>query len=121
MDKIEKRFYFPAAMLREIKTEAARLDRGISWCVEYAWKVARERLIAEGSEQVLPDHYRTGSTMDSRKQTLFCTPAMLREVDDAARLLERPLSWCVQQSWKLGLEAVKALPTARFESSQEEA
>jgi uncharacterized small protein (TIGR04563 family) len=34
--------YFPREMLEEIRNEAARLDRSLSWIVQRAWKVARE-------------------------------------------------------------------------------
>jgi uncharacterized small protein (TIGR04563 family) len=33
--------YFPAEILREMKAEAARLDRPLSWVVQQAWRVAR--------------------------------------------------------------------------------
>jgi uncharacterized small protein (TIGR04563 family) len=49
--------YFPPGTLEEIRLEAKRLDRGISWVVQYAWKLSREsikklppRTQAEGSE-----------------------------------------------------------------------
>lgn len=33
--------YFQDEMLTEIRAEAARLDRSISWVVQRAWKVGR--------------------------------------------------------------------------------
>ena len=33
--------YFPQEMLEEIKAEAARLERSLSWVVQRAWKMAR--------------------------------------------------------------------------------
>jgi uncharacterized small protein (TIGR04563 family) len=40
-DKRKQSLYFPESMLQEIKDEAARLDRSLSWNVQRAWKIAR--------------------------------------------------------------------------------
>ncbi len=40
-DKRKQSLYFPESMLQEIKEEAARLDRSLSWVVQRCWKVAR--------------------------------------------------------------------------------
>ncbi len=40
-DKRKQSLYFPESMLNEIKEEAARLDRSLSWVVQRAWKQAR--------------------------------------------------------------------------------
>lgn len=40
-DKRKQSLYFPEHMLQEIISEAARLDRSLSWVVQRAWKVAR--------------------------------------------------------------------------------
>lgn len=40
-DKRKQSLYFPEAMLQEIKDEAARLDRSLSWIVQRAWKISR--------------------------------------------------------------------------------
>lgn len=40
-DKRKQSLYFPEAMLQEIKEEANRLDRSLSWVVQRAWKLAR--------------------------------------------------------------------------------
>ena len=40
-DKRKQSLYFPETMLSEIKDEAARLDRSLSWVVQRAWKLAR--------------------------------------------------------------------------------
>ncbi len=39
-DKRKRSLYFPETMLEEIKFEAARLDRSISWIVQRCVKVA---------------------------------------------------------------------------------
>ena len=43
-DKRKQSLYFPEAMLQEIKDEAARLDRSLSWIVQRAWKMARAEI-----------------------------------------------------------------------------
>ena len=40
-DKRKQSLYVPESMLQEIKEEAARLDRSLSWDVQRAWKLAR--------------------------------------------------------------------------------
>ena len=40
-DKRKQSLYFPESMLDEIKGEAGRLNRSLSWVVQRAWKVAR--------------------------------------------------------------------------------
>jgi uncharacterized small protein (TIGR04563 family) len=41
-DKRKQSLYFPESMLDEIKIEAERLNRSLSWVVQRAWKVARQ-------------------------------------------------------------------------------
>jgi len=43
-DKRKQSLYFPEEMLQEIKDEAARLDRSLSWIVQRAWKQARPEI-----------------------------------------------------------------------------
>jgi uncharacterized small protein (TIGR04563 family) len=43
-DPRKQSLYFPNAMLQEIKDEAARLDRSLSWVVQRAWKMAYPEL-----------------------------------------------------------------------------
>jgi uncharacterized small protein (TIGR04563 family) len=43
-DKRKQSLYFPESMLQEIKEEAARLDRSLSWVVQRAWKLARAEI-----------------------------------------------------------------------------
>ena len=40
-DKRKQSLYFPEDMLLEIKAEAQRQDRSLSWIVQKAWKIAR--------------------------------------------------------------------------------
>jgi uncharacterized small protein (TIGR04563 family) len=43
-DKRKQSLYFPEEMLQEIELEANRQDRSLSWVVQQAWKIARERI-----------------------------------------------------------------------------
>jgi uncharacterized small protein (TIGR04563 family) len=46
VDKFKQSLYFPEKMLVEIREEAIRLDRSMSWVVQRAWKVARKQVQA---------------------------------------------------------------------------
>ena len=54
-DKRKQSLYFPESMLQEIKEEAARLDRSLSWIVQRAWKIARPELRKLPSVNEIPD------------------------------------------------------------------
>jgi uncharacterized small protein (TIGR04563 family) len=43
-DKRKQSLYFPETMLVEMKEEAGRLSRSLSWIVQRAWKVARQEI-----------------------------------------------------------------------------
>ena len=43
-DKRKQSLYFPESMLVEIKSEAQRLNRSLSWVIQRAWKVARKNV-----------------------------------------------------------------------------
>ena len=43
-DKRKQSLYFPVEMLNEIKEEAARQDRSLSWIVQKAWQIARPKI-----------------------------------------------------------------------------
>ncbi len=43
-DKRKQSLYFPEDMLSEIKREALRQDRSLSWIVQQAWRIAREEI-----------------------------------------------------------------------------
>jgi uncharacterized small protein (TIGR04563 family) len=36
--------YFPVEMYHEVRVEAARLDRSVSWVIVQAWKMARTKI-----------------------------------------------------------------------------
>ena len=54
-DKQKQSLYFPEDMLREITTEANRLDRSLSWIVQRAWAIAR------GEIRTFPAAHRVGA------------------------------------------------------------
>jgi uncharacterized small protein (TIGR04563 family) len=43
-DKHRQSFYLPETMLDEIRIEAKRLNRSVSWVVQRAWKLAKREL-----------------------------------------------------------------------------
>ena len=43
-DKRKQSLYFPEKMLTEIKNEALRQDRSLSWIVQQAWRIARDHI-----------------------------------------------------------------------------
>jgi uncharacterized small protein (TIGR04563 family) len=45
-DKRKQSLYFPEQMLDEIKKEATRQDRSLSWIVQKAWKAARKEIMS---------------------------------------------------------------------------
>lgn len=36
--------YFPSKVYQEVREEAERLDRSISWVIVQAWKLAKEKI-----------------------------------------------------------------------------
>jgi uncharacterized small protein (TIGR04563 family) len=48
-DRHRQSFYLPEPMLEEIRLEARRLNRSVSWVVQRAWKLAKREM------QELPD------------------------------------------------------------------
>lgn len=43
-ESAKQSLYFPMEMLLEIRQEAKRLDRSLSWIIQRAWTVARSEL-----------------------------------------------------------------------------
>ena len=43
-DKRKQSLYFPEDMLAEIKREALRQDRSLSWIVQQAWRLSRDEI-----------------------------------------------------------------------------
>jgi uncharacterized small protein (TIGR04563 family) len=44
--KQKQSLYFPEEMLQEIRAEAARQDRSLSWIIQRAWTLARKDIAA---------------------------------------------------------------------------
>jgi uncharacterized small protein (TIGR04563 family) len=65
-DNRKQSLYFPEAMLDDIKSESARLDRSLSWVVQRAWKTARAEIrkipsseSVEGAPSSAPDRSKS--------------------------------------------------------------
>jgi len=43
-DKRKQSLYFPEEMLSDIKKEALRQDRSLSWIVQQAWRIAKDEI-----------------------------------------------------------------------------
>jgi uncharacterized small protein (TIGR04563 family) len=43
-DGRKQSLYFPEGMLQEVKEQAARLDRSMSWVIQRAWKLAAQQV-----------------------------------------------------------------------------
>lgn len=43
MDKSKISIYVPAAMLADIRLEADRIDRTVSWMLQQSWKFAQQQ------------------------------------------------------------------------------
>jgi uncharacterized small protein (TIGR04563 family) len=57
-NKRKQSLYFPAETLDELRLEAARLDRSLSWIVQKAWQMARRQIAAVPSANDAPEHPR---------------------------------------------------------------
>ena len=44
-DKKKQSLYFPTEMLDEMSKEADRQERQISWIIQQAWKLSRDRIM----------------------------------------------------------------------------
>jgi len=53
-DKRKQSLYFPSETLDELRLEAARLDRSLSWIVQKAWQIARSQIAAMPSANDAP-------------------------------------------------------------------
>ena len=43
-DKRKQSLYLPEDMLHEVQVEAKRLDRSLSWVLQFAWKFGRKHV-----------------------------------------------------------------------------
>jgi uncharacterized small protein (TIGR04563 family) len=54
-DKRKQSLYFPDDYLEEIKHEALRQDRSMSWLVQKAWEISREKIFSFPSANPMND------------------------------------------------------------------
>jgi uncharacterized small protein (TIGR04563 family) len=54
-DKRKQSLYFPEKMLEEITAEANRQDRSLSWIVQRAWIIARDKIRTYPAVNDVPD------------------------------------------------------------------
>lgn len=54
-DQRKQSLCFPLDMLREVRSEATRQDRTMSWLIQRAWKIARKRIKEYPSDPVKGD------------------------------------------------------------------
>ncbi len=56
-DRRKQSLYFPEAVLQEIEREATRQDRSLSWILQQAWRIARDRIASMhgANDHVRPD------------------------------------------------------------------
>ncbi len=106
-DKRKQSLYFPESMLQEIKEEAARLDRSLSWVVQRAWKIARTEIKklpsvneVEGADDddeavmtALPEPSPVKAPCESVRSILLAKVGRLREEprSSAGTTITRPL------------------------------
>jgi uncharacterized small protein (TIGR04563 family) len=65
VDKYKQSLYFPDEMLQEIRDEAERLDRSLSWVVQRAWKIARKQVRSIPGDPHLDEREAPPSGLDS--------------------------------------------------------
>jgi len=68
-DRRKQNLYFSNSMLDEIRLVATRLDRSMSWVVQKAWKVARDRIVATPSANAAPEATATKAAGTSQEPT----------------------------------------------------
>ena len=107
-DKKGQALYFPEPMLDEIRFQAARLDRSLSWVVQSAWTLARAVIQAAPEQDPSEDSEASGGAC-KRKQTLFFPAAMLDEIKHEALRIDSSLSFVVQSVWRSAHPQIAAL------------
>ena len=124
MDKVEQALYWPESMLEDIRTQAVRLDRSLSWCAQRAWVLGGPRLRAlepladdPDAEAIYDAHF--AKSADHRKQTLFFPIDMVNAIQAEAARLDRSKSWLVQRAWCLARADVEKLPATGAPTDEE--
>jgi len=70
--KQKQSLYFPEMMLEEIRREASRLDRSLSWVVQRAWKLARREIRVLPSSE--PDSEQSSKGEGEREASALLRP-----------------------------------------------
>lgn len=109
-EKRKHALFFPSGMLSQIRSEAARLDRSLSWCMQRAWTIAREEIMrSQPDDEPAPP----GASDDARvEQALYWPEDMLREMQLEAARQDRSLSWLAQRAWRIAAPRIAALSGA---------
>jgi uncharacterized small protein (TIGR04563 family) len=56
--------------------------------------------------------------VDKRKQSVYFSVEILKEISDAATRLDRSMSWIVQKAWKVARTEMGRIPSATVRSSE---
>lgn len=111
--KYEQSVYLPEGVLNNVRGHAARTDRSLSYMVQYAYKLARQRILECPSSAALLDALPDDvPASDKRKQTLYFSGAMLKELRSEAQRLDVSLSRVLLAAWALAQAEIEALPSA---------
>jgi uncharacterized small protein (TIGR04563 family) len=96
-EKQKQSLYFPEDTLREIMTEANRLDRSLSWTVQQAWRLAREGIRkfpsvdrrGEAGCEPLVSRCATGRPLPRMPSPLICVARRLRSASSSGKVRPR--------------------------------
>jgi len=80
--------------------------------VRFGLKLAPESYISPQAARIKGMSHRRVTVNDSskRKQSLYFPVEMLEEMNLEAQRQERPLSWLMQQAWKIALPQITSYP-----------
>jgi uncharacterized small protein (TIGR04563 family) len=56
--------------------------------------------------------------VDKRKQSVYFSVEILKEIADAATRLDRSMSWIVQKAWKVARAEMRRIPSATVRASE---
>jgi uncharacterized small protein (TIGR04563 family) len=111
--KYEQTVYLPDHVLANVREHAARTDRSLSYIAQHAYKLGRQRILACTSSTELADALSDDAPpSDKRKQTLYFSGAMLKELRSEAQRLDVSLSRVLGAAWALAQAEIEALPSA---------
>lgn len=108
--KLEQALYFPGPLLDELKRQARRTDRSLSYLVQYAWQSAREQIQGLADREQASKLQVAYPGADKRKQTLYFPGAMLVEIEAQATRFDSSQSWVVQLACAIASQSIAVLP-----------